>query len=122
LVKNKKNKKQKTKTFFNQWLTGLIDGNGCLLVNKAGYSSCEITVALADERLLWLIQNKLEGSLKPRSGVQAIHWRLHIRSGMIALVNRINEYIRHSTRLVQLYRVCAVLDVQILSHEVLHFS
>lgn len=62
-------------TRFNQWLAGLIDGDGCLLVSKAaaaaaaGYPSCEITVALADERMLRIIQNKLGGSIKPRSGV-----------------------------------------------------
>ena len=59
-------------TRFNQWLAGLIDGDGSLQVSKAGYSSCEITVALADERMLRIIQNKLGGSIKPRSGVQAI--------------------------------------------------
>jgi hypothetical protein len=35
-------------TRFNQWLAGIIVGTGSLQVNKAGYSSCEITVALAD--------------------------------------------------------------------------
>jgi len=59
-------------TRFNQWLAGLINGDGSLLVSKAGYPSCEITVALADERILRIIQNKLGGSIKPRSGVQAI--------------------------------------------------
>jgi len=39
---------------------------------------------------------------------------------MIALVNRINGYIRHSSRLVQLNRVCAVLGVQLLSPDTLH--
>jgi hypothetical protein len=57
---------------FNQWLAGLIDGDGSLLVSKAGYSSCEITVALADERMLRIIQNKLGGAIKARSGVKAI--------------------------------------------------
>jgi len=50
----------------------LIDGDGCLLVSKAGYSSCEITVALADERMLRIIQIKLGGAIKARSGVKAI--------------------------------------------------
>ena len=59
-------------TRFNQWLAGLIDGDGSLQVSKAGYSSCEITVALVDERMLRIIQNKLGGSIKPRSGVRAI--------------------------------------------------
>lgn len=57
---------------FNQWLAGLIDGDGTLQVSKAGYSSCEITVSLADERLLRIIQNKLGGAIKARSGVKAI--------------------------------------------------
>lgn len=108
------------KTRFNQWLAGLIDGDGTLLVSKAGYTSCEITVALADERMLRMIQNKLGGSIKPRSGVQAIRWRLHNRPGMVDLVNRVNGYIRHSSRLVQLNRVCAVLGVQLLSPDTLH--
>jgi len=107
-------------TCFNQWLAGLIDGDGSLQVSKAGYSSCEITVALADERMLRIIQNKLGGSIKPRSGVQAIRWRLHNRSGMTDLVNRINGYIRHSSRLVQLNRVCAVIGVELLASDTLH--
>ena len=107
-------------TRFNQWLAGLIDGNGSLLVSKSVYSSCEITVALADERMLRIIQNKLGGSIKPRSGVQAIRWRLHNRLAMLELVNRINGYIRHSSRLVQLNRVCALLNVALLSPDTLH--
>jgi len=105
---------------FNQWLAGLIDGDGTLQVSKAGYSSCEITVSLADERLLRIIQNKLGGAIKARSGVKAIRWRLHNRPGMIELVNRINGYIRHNSRLVQLNQVCATLGFQLLSPDNLH--
>jgi hypothetical protein len=52
-------------TRFNQWLAGLIDGDGSMQVSKAGYSSSEITVALADECMLRIIQNKLGGFIKP---------------------------------------------------------
>lgn len=107
-------------TLFNQWLAGLIDDDGSLQVSKAGYSSCEITVALADERIQRIIQNKLGGSIKPRSGVQPIRWRLHNRSGMLEWINRVNGYIRHSSGLVQLNRVCALLSVQLLSPYTLH--
>lgn len=106
--------------YFNQWLAGVIDGDGSLQVSKAGYTSCEITVALADERLLRIIQNKLGGSIKPRAGVKAIRWRLHNKSGMVDLVNRINGYIRHTSRLVQLNRVCTVLNMPILNSDSLH--
>jgi hypothetical protein len=57
---------------FNQWLAGLIDGDGSLQISKQGYTSCEITVALADERLLRVIQNKLGGFIKARAGAKAI--------------------------------------------------
>lgn len=109
-------------TRFNQWLAGLIDGDGTLQVSKAGYSSCEITVSLADERMLRIIQNKLGGAIKARSGVKAIRWRLHNRPGMIDLVNRVNGYIRHSGRLVQLNQVCAKLGLQLLSPDNLHLE
>ena len=33
---------------WNQWLAGLIDGDGCLLISKLGYTSCEITIDLKD--------------------------------------------------------------------------
>ena len=112
----------KIETQFNQWLAGLIDGDGCLLISKAGYSSCEITVSLADERMLRIIQNKLGGAIKPRSGVKAIRWRLHNRAGMLDLINRVNGYIRHSGRLVQLNRVCALLDIPLLSPDTLHLE
>jgi len=108
--------------YFNQWLAGVIDGDGSLQVSKAGYTSCEITVALADERLLCFIKNKLGGTIKPRAGVKAIRWRLHDKPGMLNLVNRINGYIRHTSRLVQLNRVCSVLNMPVLYSDSLHIT
>jgi len=70
--------------------------------------------------MLRVIQNKLGGSIKPRSGVQAIRWRLHNREGMLDLLTRVNGYIRHTSRLVQFNRVCAVLGLQVLSPDTLH--
>lgn len=101
-------------TYFNQWLSGLIDGDGSLQVSKKGYASCEITVALHDERMLRIVQNKSGGSIKVRSGAKALRWRLHNRRGMIDLINRINGNIRHTKRLFQLNNVCASLDLGIM--------
>jgi hypothetical protein len=41
---------------------------------------------------------------------------------MVELVNRINGYIRHSNRLVQLNKVCATLGLQVLSPDILHLE
>lgn len=96
---------------FCQWLAGLIDGDGHLHVSKEGYTSCEITMDIADERCLRYIQNKLGGSIKPRSGINAYRWRLHNKKGMIELIHCINGHIRHSSRIKQLHQVCQQLNI-----------
>lgn len=100
--------KQNTK--FNQWLAGLIDGDGCLLISKKGYISLEITVALEDEHCLRIIQNKLGGSIKFRSGAKAVRYRLHNNTAIIKLINLIKDHIKHSTRLKQLDHVLSKLN------------
>lgn len=112
--------KNRAEICFNQWLAGLIDGNGCFLLSKAGYTSCEITLPLADERILRIIQNKLGGSIKLRSGVKAVRWRLNNIIGMINLIDKINGYIRHTGRFKQLSIVCAALNIQILTPDTLN--
>lgn len=64
-----------------------------------------------DLHCLRVLQNALGGSVKPRSGVNALRWRLHNKQGMILLVNLVNGHIQHSTRLLQLHKVCKVLAI-----------
>ena len=99
---------------WNEWLAGLIDGDGCLLVNKAGYTSCEITMGLKDEHALAIIKQNLGGSIKLRSGVKALRYRLHNKLGMLELINRINGNIRHTSRIKQLEKVCSKLGINII--------
>lgn len=49
-----------------------------------------------------------------RSGAKAYRYRLHNQLGMIKLMNCINGHIRHSARLLQLHRVCKVLDIPLI--------
>lgn len=99
---------------FNQWLAGLIDGNGYLKVSKQGYTSCEITLRLEDIKALQQIKNKFGGSIKLRSGVKAVRYRLHNKKGMINLINAINGNIRNSKRLPQLHHVCSILNIPVI--------
>jgi ubiquinol-cytochrome c reductase cytochrome b subunit len=64
--------------------------------------------------MLILIQNKFGGSVKLRSGSNSIRYRLHNRAGMIKLINAINGNIRNTKRLVQLEKVCILLDIKII--------
>ena len=99
--------------YWNEWLAGLIDGDGCLLVNKTGYTSCEITMGLQDEHALAIIKQKLGGSIKLRSGIKTLRYRLHNRLGMINLINRVNGNIRHTSRIKQLELICLTLGIKI---------
>lgn len=96
---------------FNEWLAGIIDGDGSFLVSKLGSSSCEITMDKHDYHTLMSIKNKLGGSVKLRSGVNAYRYRLHNRQGMIDLVNRVNGNIRNSKRIPAFIKVCEILNI-----------
>jgi ubiquinol-cytochrome c reductase cytochrome b subunit len=68
---------------------------------------------LKDEHVLNIIKQKLGGSIKLRSGVKAIRYRLNNKKGMIELIHRINGNIRHSSRLKQLESVCLNLNISL---------
>jgi len=98
---------------FNQWLAGLIDGDGYFGIAQKKYLSCEITLATEDFKTLKKIQNKFGGSIKSRSGCNAVRWRLHNLKDMIKLVHAINGNIRNSKRLVQLYQIAELLNIPV---------
>ncbi|MBY3556010.1 hypothetical protein HGI15_21950 [Modestobacter lapidis] len=75
-------------------------------MSKKGYGCLEITMDLRDERALQLIKNKYGGSIKLRSGVKAIRYRLHHKDGLIKLIHDVNGLIRNPYRLIQLNKLC----------------
>lgn len=105
---------------FKEWLAGLIDGDGCLLLSKKGYGSLEITMSLQDEHTLQIIKNRYGGSIKLRSGVKAVRYRLHHKEGLLQLISDINGFIRHSNRLIQLNSLCVHYGLQLIHPEPLH--
>ena len=70
-------------------------------------------MGLQDEHALAIIKQKLGGSIKLRSGVKALRYRLHNRKGMIELINRVNGNIRHTSRIKQLESICLTLGIKI---------
>jgi len=99
---------------FNQWLAGLIDGDGCFLLNKKGYASLEITMDIRDEHCLNIIKNIYGGSLKLRSNDNAIRYRLHHKSGLLKLIHNINGLIRNPSRILQLNKICVQYNINII--------
>ena len=98
---------------FKQWLAGLIDGDGCFLLSKKGYASLEITMDIRDERALKAVKNVYGGSIKLRSGVSALRYRLHHKEGLLNLINDINGHIRNPIRLIQLNYICIKYHITI---------
>ena len=91
---------------YNQWLAGLIDGDGSLLISKAGYPSVEITMGLADESALMRIKNKFGGAVARRGSIRALRYRLCNTPGVKVLLNSINGEIRNTVRVVQMKAMC----------------
>ncbi len=98
-------------TRFSQWLAGFIDGDGCFLLSKRGYTSLEITTSSKDEEMLRKIQNKYGGSIKARAGLKALRYRQHNKEGIKKQCTDVNGYIRHPVRYRQFRKVTARLSI-----------
>jgi hypothetical protein len=61
---------------------------------------------LRDERALQAVKNIYGGSIKLRSGVNALRYRLHHKEGLLNLINDVNGQIRNPIRLMQLNYIC----------------
>lgn len=106
LIKNNKYKSQ------SQWQAGQIDGDGCFLISKKGYPSCEITMELSDELALNKVKNLVGGNIKPRSGYKSIRWRQHNKKGIEKLINQVNGEIRNSIRKEQFNKICLIQNIK----------
>ena len=99
---------------FNEWLSGIIDGDGYFSMSKKGYVNLEITLQLRDRRVLYLIKQKYGGSVKLYSGDNHLRYRLHHKAGIIKLVNGVNGLIRNPVRILQLGKVCEKYGIPLI--------
>ena len=108
------NKPNETDIIFNQWLAGLIDGDGCFHLSKKGYASLEIVMETRDKHCLYLIKQKFGGSVKLRSGVNWLRYRLHHKKGLLDLIEAVNGEIRNPVRLLQLNKICDKYNIPLI--------
>lgn len=100
-----------TKDKFNEWLAGLIDGDGCFQISKKGYASLEIVMEIRDKQCLYTVKQKFGGSVKLRSGINHIRYRLHHKQGIINIIEAVNGLIRNPNRLLQLGKLCEKYNI-----------
>ena len=79
----KDNYQEKKELGFIQWLAGLIDGDGYFILTKKGYTSCEITMDVRDNKALYEIKQKYGGSIKTISKEKALRYKLRHKKDLI---------------------------------------
>lgn len=98
---------------FNEWLAGIIDGDGCFQLSKKGYVSLEIVTELRDKHILYLIKQKYGGAVKLYAGNNYLRYRLHHKVGILNLINGVNGLIRNPIRILQLGRICEKYGIEL---------
>ena len=99
---------------FNQWLAGLIDGDGCFQLSKKGYANLEIVAHIRDKNILYQIKQKFGGSVKIRAGLNHLRYRMHHKQGMLNLIKAVNGEIRNPIRLLQLNKICEKYNIPVI--------
>ena len=107
---------------FNQWLAGIYDGDGCFILTKKGYVSCEITVDSKDAPALYEIKHKYGGSIKKISGANALRYKLRHKKGVLDLISAVNGLIRNPIRILQLNKLCLKYGIKLKQPEKLTFN
>lgn len=97
----------------NEWLAGIIDGDGCFLLSKKGYASLEISSQLRDRRILYLIKQKYGGSVSLFASNKYLRYRLHHKAGLLNLINGVNGLLHNPTRILQLGRICEKYGIEL---------
>lgn len=98
---------------FNEWLAGLIDGDGYFILTKKGYASLEITMNISDKSALYEVKHKYGGSIKPVAGAKALRYKLRHKKGLIELIKGVNGLIRNPARILQLNKLCIKYDLKL---------
>jgi len=99
---------------FNQWLAGLIDGKGQIIVSKKGYASLKIIMSVKDKSALYEIKHKYGGSIKSIAGGHSLRYKLHHKKGLLNLISGINGLIRNPARILQLNKMCVLYNIKLL--------
>ena len=107
---------------FDEWLGGLIDGDGYFGISKKKYASLEITMDIRDTPCLKKIQNVFGGSLKMRSGTKAVRYRLHDKKGLLSLLCYVNGNIRLSKRILQYNNILNLYKINYIEAKVLNYA
>ena len=98
---------------FNEWLAGLIDGDGSFLLSKSGSARLYIVMDIRDKSALYEILHRFGGSIKPVAGAKALRYNLSNKKGLVKLIESVNGHIRNPVRLLQLNKLCNKYNISL---------
>lgn len=107
---------------FDEWLAGVIDGDGTFTMSKKGYVTLEITMDTRDKKALYDIKHKFGGSVKLRSNANAMKYRLHNKKGFLKLIEAINGQLRNPIRILQFSKLCKKYNIELRKTSNLTFN
>lgn len=102
----------RTNSNFDFWLAGLIDGDGCISISKAGHISCDIVLHKKEVSALYWIKSILGGSVSQKTD-NSYRWRLHNKAGITNLINRINGKLLTEGKKLKLGAVCELYNLEV---------
>lgn len=107
---------------FNEWLAGVIDGDGHFHLAKSGTARLNIVMDIRDKNLLYKIKHKFGGSIYTVSNANAVKYQLSHKKGLIKLINAINGNIRNPKRMLQVNKLCLKYDIKLIFPKPLTFN
>lgn len=121
---NTKDKKNinKSNLAFDEWIAGVIDGDGYFNLSKKGIARLQITMSDRDIKVLHEIQHIYGGSIKKIANANANRYQLSNRKGLIQLLTNINGLIRNPIRMLQMNKLCVKYGIQLIYPKPLTFK
>ncbi len=107
---------------FNEWLAGLIDGDGYFHLSKSGTARLKIVMDIRDNEVLYKIKHKFGGSIKKVSNGNTLKYQLSNKKGLIVLINSINGLIRNPTRMLQMNQLCKKYNIELIYPKPLNYN
>lgn len=107
---------------FNEWLSGVIDGDGYFNLSKGGTARLIIAMDIRDKGALYAIKHKFGGSIYTMAKANALKYQISHKKGLINLINAVNGNIRNPIRLLQMNKLCVKYNLEIKEPKPLKFN
>ena len=97
---------------FIEWLSGVIDGNGRIILSKKGYGAVEVSVNVRDEGVCRQIKKYYGGRIITRNFCKCVRYQLHDKVKLLKLLKDLEGIIRKTTRLMEYNKLCRTYNMQ----------